>query len=309
MKTKLLTFLLSFFISIASIAQDQEVFKVLASKGTNKYTTGGSTEAKPVLIGKKLYQNDEIIVGDNSYLGLAHKSGKTIELKKAGTYKVSQLSSEVSAQNSSVSKKYIDFVLGEMSSDVEDMSKNRHKYMDVTGSVERGDEQQQLKLLAPKEAYVLNAPVTLKWYPVKDAKKYIVKVTNMFDEPIFETETSETSISVDLSKLKINEEKNLLWSVEVKGKPDLQSKASLKYPADEKVTLVNEQFKELKSTLSEETAINKFVMASFYEDNEFYLNAVESYEAAIKLEPEVEDYKIAYGQFLSRTGLAQNETK
>lgn len=308
MRTKLLLLLLNLFIASANIlAQDQELFKVLASKGTIKYTSGSSTESKPIVIGKKLYKNDQIVVGTNSYLGLVHTSGKTIEVKKPGTYKVSELSSEVTTQNSSVSKKYVDFVMGEMTSNNEDMTQNRHKYMGVTGSVERGGS--SIKLLAPNEAYALETTVLLSWYPVKDAKQYVVKVRNMFDEYLYQTETSETSITVDLGKLNLKEEKNLIWSVEIKGNADAKAEASLKYPSAEKVELVNQQIKEIKSDLSEESALNKIVLASFYEKNQLLLYALENYQSAIKLEPEVEDFKVAYGRFLSRNGLENDSSK
>ena len=37
-------------------------------------------------------------------------SGKTIELKKSGTFEVAKLASEVLAQNSTLGKKYVDYM-------------------------------------------------------------------------------------------------------------------------------------------------------------------------------------------------------
>src|SRR4051794_3038091 len=137
MKNLFLTlFALITLATSVSFAQD-EMFKVLASKGANKIAAQNSTEWRVLKIGEKINKTDKITVAENGYLGLAHKSGKTIELKKAGVYAAEKLSGEVSAQNATMGKKYVDFVVGEVTSKDEDMTKNRHKYMAVTGSVER----------------------------------------------------------------------------------------------------------------------------------------------------------------------------
>ena len=60
----------------------------------------------------------------------------------------------------------------------------------------------------------------------------------------------------------------------------------------------------MKVELFEETAISKLILASFYEENGLILDALINYEAALKIEPQVEAYKIAYGKFLKRNKLA-----
>jgi hypothetical protein len=61
----------------------------------------------------------------------------------------------------------------------------------------------------------------------------------------------------------------------------------------------------LKAEMPEETALNKIVLASFYEENKLLINAIENYEAAITMEPEVDFFQAAYSQFLERNGLAE----
>src|SRR5438034_285917 len=128
MKTKFFSLLVILLVSITSLFAQDAVFKVLASKGANKVISTTTGEQK-ILIGKKIVATDKIVIGEGGYLGLAHSNGKTIELKKPGTYEVSKLSGEVAAQNAGVAKKYVDYVAGEMASQDEDMAKNRHKYM------------------------------------------------------------------------------------------------------------------------------------------------------------------------------------
>ena len=218
MKNKSISFLFTLSL-ISSVAFGQEeMFRILVSKGDNKMVSNSSKEQKRVLIGEKLYQNDKIILSENSYLGLAHKSGKTIELKKSGTYEVSKLLSEVTAQNSSVAKKYIDFIIDEMTSMDEDMVKNKYKYMEVLGSVERATiTGSAIHVLAPKETYSLPALITLKWIPADPDTVYVVTLTDLSYEPVYSVETNDNQVKIDLDKLNFKNGKNFLWKVSVKG--------------------------------------------------------------------------------------------
>jgi hypothetical protein len=305
---KLSLLIVIFATSILSFAQD-EIFKVLITKGSNKAIVASSTTPQDLIVGKKLYTSDKIVVGTGGYLGLSHKSGKTIELKTAGTYEVAKLVEQVTTQNASVSSKYVTYVAGQMTANNEDLAANRYKHMAVTGSVERKTD--KIKPLAPTQAMVLDELVILKWNLVKvnnePAKMYVITFTNMFDEELLVKETSDTQLVVDLAKLSLKTEKNIVWSVKVKEAPSVHSdKYNLQYVSDEKKAVeLHDQFAALKSELSEETALNKLLLASFCADNKLTLNAMEYYEEAIALEPEVDEFKVIYGKYLVDSGLAK----
>jgi len=307
---KLSLLIVIFATSILSFAQD-EIFKVLITKGSNKAIVASSTTPQDLIVGKKLYTSDKIVVATGGYLGLSHKSGKTIELKTAGTYEVAKLVEQVNTQNASVSSKYVTYVAGQMTANNEDLAANRYKHMAVTGSVERKTD--KIKPLAPTQATVLDELVILKWNLVKvnnePAKTYIVTFTNMFDEELLVKETSDTQLVVDLAKLSLKSEKNIVWSVKVKEAPSIKSdKYNLQYVGvtdEKKAVELHDQFAALKSELSEETALNKLLLASFCADNKLTLNAMEYYEEAIALEPEVDEFKVIYGKYLVDSGLAK----
>jgi hypothetical protein len=60
-----------------SHAQSTYAFKVLANKGANEVKTGDSWT--PLRTGASLKEGDEIKLGENSYVGLIHSSGKPKE--------------------------------------------------------------------------------------------------------------------------------------------------------------------------------------------------------------------------------------
>ena len=57
--------------------------------------------------------------------------------------------------------------------------------------------------------------------------------------------------------------------------------------------------------LSEETALNKFILAGFYEEHKLLIDALAAYEEAVRLAPDVDSYREAYEEFLLRNKLKE----
>ena len=76
----------------------------------------------------------------------------------------------------------------------------------------------------------------------------------------------------------------------------------LRLPGD-KSEIVKENLEQLLSEVGGETALNKYILAGFYEENRLLLDALFYYEEAINLAPEVDSFKEAYEEFLFRNGL------
>lgn len=305
---KIALLLVIFATAVSSYAQD-EIFKVLITKGNNKAIVASSTTPQDLIVGKKIYATDKIVVATGGYLGLSHKSGKTIEIKTPGTYEVSKLVAQVNTQNASVSSKYVTYVAGQMTANNEDLAANRYKHMAVTGSVERATD--KIKPMAPSKAVVLDELVILKWNSVNvdsvKAKTYLVSFTNLYGEELLVKAVSDTFLILDLAKINLKTEKNIVWSVKVKEATSVKSDDySFIYVTDEKkATDLHNQFTALKAELTEQTALNKLILASFCAENKLTLNAMEYYEEAIALEPGVDEFKIVYGKYLADTGLAK----
>ncbi len=295
MKTfKSLIFIVSASLTINVNAQD--MFKVLASKGTNTISLNGKTSK--IVTGLKLDKNATIEVGANSYVGLVHNSGKAIEIKTAGVYKIAELSKKIIASNTTVAKKYTDFVMNELTS-----VGSASGATNITGSVERGSDDELLKAVCPNSTDILGN-INLRWLPVTGAKSYIITISNMYEEPLMVKETTLESLSLDLNSNELKNQKALIWNVAVKDKPDFKSgNHALTFIEATRLVEINKNLADLKSEVTEETALNKVILAKFYEDNKLYLDAIDSYKAAMKIEPEVAEYKKVYNDFLTRVGL------
>jgi hypothetical protein len=100
------------------------IAKILIISGTVK--KGDNKKAWP---GTTLTEDDTIVVSARSYVGVvAVSSGKTIEIKQAGTYKVKDLVDLANNNNPTLIEKYFDYIGKEvMKGKKEDINKNHTK--------------------------------------------------------------------------------------------------------------------------------------------------------------------------------------
>lgn len=287
---------LGLFFSTAGFSQDY-AFKVLANKGTNEVKSGDSWQA--LKTGTSLKAGDQLRISENAYVGLVHSSGKPIELKKADTYDVSALASKIGA-GASVLNKYTDFIL---SSNSAEAKKNR---LSATGAVHRGLE--DIKVFLPENQFseIFNTVAIVNWEASKSGGPYIVTLKNMFDDELAKIETPETTVKIDLTEPKFANETAVL--VEVKSKADTKSKSEshvIKKLSAKRYETIKQSYTEISTELQEETALNKLILAAFFEENKLFIDAITAYEQAIKLDPDTPSYKEAYEEFLYRNKLKQ----
>jgi hypothetical protein len=301
MKNK--TFSLLFVVLTSSsiaVAQDY-AFKVLANKGTNEVKSGDSWT--PLKTGASLQKTDEIRLADNAYIGLVHKDGKPVELKKAGNYQVSKLEEGV-GKGSSVLNKYTDFIL---SSNSPESKKNK---LNATGAVHRaaGDAAASIHLALPENQYsgIYNTLAVINWDGSKVAGPYVVTIKNLFEEDIAKIETPETSVKLDLADSKFATLEAVLVVVSSKTDASLVSNQRLIKKLDKaKQENIKTLLNEFLGDVQEPTALNKRLLAGFYEQQGLLIDAIGAYEESVALAPDVPDFIDAYNEFLLRHALRQ----
>lgn len=289
----------AFIMSFSAVfGQGDYAFKVLANKGTNEIKSGDTWMA--VKTGASLKKEDEIKLAENSYIGLVSVGGKPLELKASGSYKVVDLLSKVQSGSSSVVNKYTDFIL---SSNSAEAKKNR---LSATGAVHRGTpgEAKPLVVYLPDntKSNFFNNTAIINWE--KANGPYVVTFRNMFDEEIAVVETPETNVQIDLGSAKLATEHT--FTVEVKSKSDSKVKSiayMIKRLTPTQAEAIKKELSQVSSDVAEETALNKFILAGFYEEHNLFIDAITAYEQAIKMAPDVPSYKEAYEEFLLRNNL------
>ncbi len=288
---------MSFLLLAFSGYSQDYAFKVLANKGANEYKSGDGWQA--IKTGASLKLGDELKVSENAYLGLVHVSGKPVELKKAGPYKVSELAASVSG-GATVLNKYTDFIL---SSNSAEAKKNR---LSATGAVHRGEPTLlSVYLPPPQNSSIFGTSMVVEWETPKSGGPYIITLKNIFEDDLAKFETPETLFRIDLSDPKLSGESAFL--IEVSSKADAKTKSEGKVvkklsPAD--LERIKKAYQEISGEVKEESALNKFIQAGFYEQNGLLIDALTSYEDAIKMAPDVETFQEGRNEFLYRNKFA-----
>lgn len=283
------------FALIATVAAAQDYsFKVLASKGNNEIKTNGAWV--PLKTGASLRTGDELKLASNGYIGLVHKKGKPLEVKTPGSYPVALLESQVN-NGSGILSKYTDFILSNTSPEAK---KNQ---LSATGAVDRG-EAHAIKLALPEHAGIFHNVASVGWVGEAIKGPFIVTVMNMFDEELALYETEQTNIQLDLNDPKFAKENAVL--VEVKSKTNQQQVSKrhmIKKLAAADQAGIQKSLTEINVAVQDETALNSYILAGFYEQNKLLIDAIGAYEDAIRLAPDVIAYQESYTAFLSRNGL------
>jgi hypothetical protein len=336
-----LVLLMSMFLKTSA---QTEAFKVLAKKGTVTVNSGGkSSEWQNLSTGLFLYSADKIKLDGNSYISMVHPAnGRAIELKKPGTYTVSELVKQATAKINGVAGRYASYVGNELSKVKEPVNPgDKHQSnMENTGSVERafGDqvttqdvtetavgsalgmlnipgadyaktvktavETVRMKIPLPKNSYIIDSLVTFSWHPANSAEQYVVTLTDEDGRTLFEIVAKDTFLTVDLSPYTLEKERCYNWRVTAEVFPPAASgdNCIMLLPATSFKNIRDTAFMISKEFL-EETPLKAMTLGHFYEGNSLFLNALVEFRKASTMEPEVEEYRLAYARFLERVGL------
>ena len=295
-----------FVILSVSIIQAQSFeFRVLANKGQNTVKAKGSDTWKPVKTGSTLFAGSEVKVSSGGYLGLMHKSGKTMEIKTATTHKIDELSKSILTKGSSVASQYGEFLLAKMNKGGDgDVSASKLNNLNVTGAVSRatGDDA-EIQIFLPKTSKILGFDDTrIKWKELDSVDGYKLTVDNLFSETIAEKAVDNNVY--DLSQLGVNieEQGGLFLRVMSKGETKASSSAhAVELITGSKREEILNKLTALKGDLTnDDVSLNKLILAIFYEENKLFLHAFSCYHEVLEEYPEVDFYKSAYLSFVER---------
>jgi hypothetical protein len=282
-------------LSILSYGQQEYAFKVLVNKGKNEVKSGNNW----ILIktGSSLKPDDELKIAENSYVGLVHVTGRPLEVKQAGKYKIVDLAARVSG-GQTVLNKYTDFILS--------TNTQKKNNLAATGAVHRGAENIKVNLPKPEFAIVYNTKVIVTWETSKVPGPYVIWLNSMFGDELTKIESKENSITLDLNDAMLANEDNILIKVTSKADPNkVSDEYSLKRVSRADINRIKSSLNEIKDQVAEETALNKLVLAGFYEQNGLLIDAGTAHQEAIRLAPDVPEYKESYENFLLRNNIKE----
>jgi hypothetical protein len=294
MKSKKTLVLFVLLVSVHFSFSQNFAFKVLVNKGKNEIKKGASWQ--PLKVGSVLAKTDEIRLVDDAYLGLVHHSGKAVEIKKPGPHKVSVLEESI-PQGKSVMVKYTDFILSSNS--------DQKTTLNATGAVSRGPENIQVFLpTSPSYTVVYGENVIITWDKQDMKGPFTVTFSNPFGDDLKAVESQTNSVAIDLSDRDFQYEDNILIKIVSKtDRKESPDQLMIKRLSKADKERVKKQLDELWTSTEEETALNKLILAGFFESQNLLIDASTAYQQAIELAPNVPEYEEYYLNFITRTGI------
>ncbi len=299
-------FLVAFILifTFDSFSQSFE-FRILANRGENTVKAKGSTEWQPIRTGSTMFAGSEIKLSEGGYIGMMHKSGKTMEIKTPKVHDIDALSKSVMTQGSSVASQYGEFLMAKMSdSEDGDVSASKLNNLNVTGAVSRAaGEDEDIQMFLPKTSRVLSFnDAIIKWKSIEDVSGYKLEIQNLYSETVASKEIEVNTF--DLSKLQLNiaEEGGIFLKVTGISEEGLSSQPYaielLSGPEQEKI---EQNLAKLKGEIqNEEHSLQKLILAMFYEESKLYLHAFSCYNEILSEYPDEDFYKSVYVDFVER---------
>jgi len=128
---------------------------------------------------------------------------------------------------------------------------------------------------------------------------------NMFGDLLMEQETADQQVVVDLSNPKLASEPDIMVKVRSKAESRSSSREYIIHKMKDNAQVQKIKTELAEFDLTEENALNKFILAGFYEEHKLIIDAIAAYEDAVRLAPDVDSYKEAYEEFLLRNKLKE----
>lgn len=297
-------YLLALLLAVSMPLAAQEVFSVLATKGDVQLQRKGEGAWIKVFTGAKLNKNDNIKLGEGAYLGLVHlKSGKAKEIRNPGTIALSELDKQMSA-TSSVGSKVVAYVTQDITGSSTKFQDYR-KSMANLGSIERATKGTVTPDL-PRKTSLMDSIVTFNWITDKRAKEaaqqsgYVFEISNRMGTPIYTKETKDTFVVINLERLNLKHGEHYYWRVNLKENMNANEEDAQPFTLLDNSTRRSIQH-DLKAFNEEEPSpLNKIMLARYFESKDLIMDAMKAYQEAIKMAPDVVEYRELYAMFLDR---------
>lgn len=306
MKTHTLLTIIALLILITAggvLAQTPE-FKVLASNGNCFYKKGIDKDWLKISIGIKFFKPDSIKLEKGAYLGLVHSNGKTLELKKPGVFSVAKMSKDLSKKTDNVSQKLTNYVF-KVVSDFNSVFENKdYKGMlDNTATVERSVSI-MINSGFPHTTDLMPGKTTFFWdHFLKTPVNYKFNIVDKSGKPVFSKITKDSMIMVNLPELKLERGQKYYWFINLGDNMNVASQRfSFTVKTDEDIKTLNTGLSDLTKDIGvKPSSPGELLKAVLYEDHQLMLNALISYEKAVRMSPEVGDYQKFLAIFKMKT--------
>jgi hypothetical protein len=279
-----------------------DTLRVFYINGKATQTNPTQKKEKPLTLNTPLYDSCIVtLVGKTSVI-LMNKKGYSISLSE-GSYRISSEIKKIKSQNYfDIFKEYLSYIWKRLQEEHKDLDKYARKHERQKGLVTRDGCTKPLMQTPYFGASIKTDSLNFTWNKDSITQIYTLQI---YDVP-FGGKTLE-SVDVVGTKYSLNTNKfkkgiDYYWSVFPKNKVNC---ARYKFQIEKSESLVQfeQKLKELETLLTYGKAMNAFVKAEMYEQNNFISEAFELYGIALKEEPNNPIFQEAFTLFKARNTL------
>lgn len=292
LKFKSITSVLILFLSLSTLANSSTVLKVIThSKGVN-LTSG--------ILKTELTVDDTLVIPDNGYVAVLNLNGQKKEIKQKGKFAVSSIVKEFTKEETSFALEYYDFIFNSLS----DVSNN--KEYTTTAAVHRDMKftSDQITILTPKKFTVVKGiPLSIKWGHIGDKNtKYTVTLKDTYGKVILKENIIKDSYLFDFNSYIKDDKLTYLLTISLTGNPAVKSNTvSFTVKPDLESQALSSSYKKQLMNLNINSALDNFLLASFFDQNGMGIYALSCMAKAADIESGVATYATAYNSYLETT--------
>lgn len=276
--------ILSLFLIVcnsALLAQTNDYCIYLMSGDIKVGTKGKSPEKAKV--NQFLSNNQELLIAEKAQVTLVTKDARYLTLNTAGTYKVSDMASNLKNYPPGVTQKYVSLLWKDLVAAQDNFSTARKSAAAGTiGGVHRGDECGTL-IFPSVNMRTSSEQIRFIWKSIPSVNQYELQIMDGQMNDIFSKQLSDTQINLSLSKEMAGKTGEMYWTVKVKSGSscDIEAKPFqiFKREEEDKILGPDKEISETADPIGQLQAIDQL------EKDGWIYRAFHRYELLLKANP------------------------
>ncbi len=294
---------ITFLLVTTMLFSQEKVFKVFYYDGDIQYKHHKQKEWVDIIsIDLTLKLNDSIALWGESGLYLIDNEGRQFYLAHPGKYEIMAVCDSIkNLVSQSLFTRYSQFIWDEFNKPHIDIEEYADRYLKDKGGVSRAANIPEI--FSPfYGTYILNDQIGFKWED-SGAEDYTLSFwdSDYNGKRLFAVTISDTVFSISTKLSWMPENKVFYWAVTENRKP-ASNFIPVKVFGGEEKNKIHEAVNSIKKEIQVSKEVSLLMLAAFYEKNSLYQLANNSYQKAIRLNPENKVIKEYYNLFMARMG-------
>ena len=281
-------------------------YVVMSVKGKVEYKKNGKGQFLALTVGAQLTPKDIVKTSFTSYAKVMFKQKQLLTIDENTTIQIQALASQSAGERSekeSAAGKIMAYVVDRMTK-----SGSKNKAQNYLGGVRAGDE--MFNAAFPRKGFILTTQPVFEWINTGDKSNYTFKLLDENLSAVVERKIDTTKFYYSAEQPKLQDGKRYIWNVirQTDGRESDYVTFSI-LPRDTAEMVQKELAslaEELKKMNADEIIIH-IIKGTYFEQKDLLYDAFMEYRDAVKLAPDILEYREMANAVLYKMGLYNEE--